>query len=154
MEKMKATLQSNWWRTDTVIKVMGECKPSIIVQDLMSALALKFYASNCVEWLVNIQGQPDQDGQEASKVMVKPLDDLQKYFSKQFCKLINRVGRKCNNKIQVKCFKNLTPVQPKVKRVPKTLQFRVDKITIILGHIEKLEKAAWWSYSVRVKKTK
>ena len=78
----------------------GGCKPSIIVRDLMYARALKFYASNCREWLVNIQGQPDQDGQEASKGMVKPLIDLQEYFSKQFFKLINRMGQNVATKIR------------------------------------------------------
>ena len=71
------------------------------------------------------------------------LDDWQKHFRKQFRHLFRRVGRIRNYKVRAEFFKNLTPIQQKGRRVPITLQEKVDKeIDKLLeqGHIQKLEE--------------
>ena len=73
------------------------------------------------------------------------LDDWQTHFSKQFQHLFRRVGRIRNYKVQAEFFKNLTPIQQKGRRVPITLQEKVDKeIEKLLeqGHIQKLEECS------------
>ena len=73
------------------------------------------------------------------------LDDWQRHFSKHFHQLFRRVGRIRNYKVQAEFFKNLIPIQQKGRRVPITLQEKVDKeIEKLLeqDHIQKLEE---WS---------
>ena len=55
------------------------------------------------------------------------LGDWQKHFSKQFHHLFRRVGRILNYNVQAEFFKNLVPIQQKGRRVPITLQEKVDK---------------------------
>ena len=73
------------------------------------------------------------------------LDDWQKHFSKQFHHLFRRVGRIRNYKVQAEFFKTLVPIQQKGRRVPLTLQEKVDKeIEKLLeqGHNHKLEECS------------
>ena len=54
----------------------------------------------------------------------------------------NRVGKIRNYKVQVEFFNNLIPIQQKGRRVPITLQDKVDgeiDKRIKQGHIERLE---------------
>ena len=74
--------------------------------------------------------------------MDEDLDDWQRHFSKQFNHLFHRVGLIRKYKVQAEFFKNLIPIQQKCRRVPLTLQEKVDKeIEKLLeqGHIQKLE---------------
>ena len=73
------------------------------------------------------------------------LDDWQKHFRQRFHHLFHRVGRIRNYKVQAEFFKNLTPIQQKGRRVPITLQKKVDKETDKLleqCHIQKLEECS------------
>ena len=73
------------------------------------------------------------------------LDPWQTYFSKQFNNLFHRVGKNKNCKVHAEFFETLTPIQQKGRRVPITLQDKVDKKISKLfqqGHIEKLEKCS------------
>ena len=54
------------------------------------------------------------------------LDSWQFYFSKQISNLFNRIGKIRNYKVQAEFLENLTPVQQKGRRVPITLQEKVD----------------------------
>ena len=73
------------------------------------------------------------------------LDPWQTYFSKQLNNLFHRVGKIKNYKVLEEFFETLTPIQQKGRRVPITLQEKVDKeISKLLqqGHIEKLEECS------------
>ena len=85
--------------------------------------------------------------EEGIQVALKPegeLDSWQTYFSKQFSNRFSRVGKIRNYKVQPEFFENLTPVQQKGRRVPISLQEKVDaEIDKLLqqGHIEKLTES-------------
>ena len=86
----------------------------------------------------------DQATAEATDVE-DSLDNWQIYFSKQFENLFNRVGKIKNYKVHADFFAKLTPIQQKGRRVPITLQEKVDKeIDKLLrqGHIEKLTECS------------
>ena len=73
------------------------------------------------------------------------MDQWQLYFSKLFPKLFIRVGKIRNYTVQAEFFKNLVPVQQKGRRVPVTLQEKVDKEIDKLstqGHLEKLKECS------------
>ena len=75
--------------------------------------------------------------EQAEEPEDEQMDRWQQYFSKVFPKLFTRIG-----KVQAEFFKNLVPVQQKGRRMPVTLQDKVDKeIDKLLaqGHIEKLK---------------
>ena len=54
------------------------------------------------------------------------LDQWQDYFRKQFSNLFTRVGVIRKYKVQTERFKFLLPIQQKGRRVPTTLQEKVD----------------------------
>ena len=55
------------------------------------------------------------------------MDPWQLYFSRLVPKLFTRIGKIRNYKVQAEFFKNFVPVQQKGRRVPVTLQEKVDK---------------------------
>ena len=62
-----------------------------------------------------------------------------------FQTFFNRIGKIRNYKVQAEFFENLTPVQQKGRRVPITLQEKVDTEIVKLlkqGHIEKLTESS------------
>ena len=133
MGKMVVTLQSDGWTTKATINVIGECRPSIIGRDLMPELVLMLVQAPAEHRVHNIQKQGETAEQE------EVLDDWKKHFSKQFYHLFHRVGRIRNYKVQAEFFKNLVPLQQKGRRVPITLQEKVDNEGR-QGHIQKLEE--------------
>ena len=73
------------------------------------------------------------------------MDSWQTYFSKQFSNLFSRVGKIRSYKVAAEFFENLAPVQQKGRRVPISLQEKVDaEIDKLLkqGHIEKLSECS------------
>ena len=133
---MAVTLQSNGWKIHASIKVIGGNRPSLIGRDLMPQLGLQLVQQSPGDQIIAI-GEVNQDALESEG----ELDSWQTYFSKQFSNLFNRVEKIRNYKVQAEFFENLTPVQPKRRRVPISLQEKVDtEIDKILkqGHIEKL----------------
>ena len=71
------------------------------------------------------------------------MDPWQQYFSKLVQKIFTRIGKIRNYKVQAEFFKNLVPVQQKGRRVPVSLQDKMDKkIDKLLAqrHIEKLQE--------------
>ena len=134
--KMLVTLKFNGWTTTASINVIGGCRPSIIGRVLTPELGLMLVQAPSEQGVHNIQ--PDGSTLELDD----DLDDWQKHFSKQFHHGFCRVGRIRNYKVQVEIFKNLIPIQQKGRRVPISLQEKVDKeIDKLLeqGHIQKLE---------------
>ena len=91
------------------------------------------------------QGVPNIQQHGETVKLDEDLDDWQRHFSKQFHHLFCRVGRIPNYKVQAELFKNLIPIQQKGRRVPITLQEKVDKeIEKLLeqGHIQNLEECS------------
>ena len=137
--KMQVTLHSNGWTSSADINVIGGCRPSIIGRDLMPALGLMLVQAPPTKGVNSIHSH------EGTLETDNDLDDWQKHFGKQFHHLFCRVGRIRNYKVQAEFFKNLTPIQQKGRRVPITLQEKVDKeIDKLLeqGHIQKLEECS------------
>ena len=137
--KMQVTLHSNGWTCSSDINVIGGCRPSIIGRDLMPSLGLMLVQAPSTEGVKSIHTT------EGTVAMDNDLDEWQTHFCKQFQHLFHRVGRIRNYKVQADFFKNLTPIQQKGRRVPITLQEKVDKeIEKLLGqgHIQKLEECS------------
>ena len=137
--KMQVTLDSNGWTCSADINVIGGCRPSIIGRDLMPSLGLMLVQAPSTEGVNSIHSK------ERTVATDNDLDDWQTHFSKQFQHLFRRVGRIRNYKVQAEFFKNLTPIQQKGRRVPITIQEKVDKeIDKLLeqGHIQKLEECS------------
>ena len=137
---MDVSLEMNGWVTNANIRVIGGSRPSIIGRDLMPNLGLQIVQKAPEENVMSVQGeQPGADATEEED----SLDPWQNYFSKQFKNLFNRVGKVKNYKVHANFFETLTPIQQKGRRVPITLQDKVDKeINKLLrqGHIEKLKE--------------
>ena len=139
MGKMVVTLQSNGWTTWATNNVIGGCRLSLIGRDLMQELGLMLVRAPAGQGVHNIQKQVDAAEQG------EDLDDWQNHFTKQFYKFFHRVGRIRNYKVQAEFFKNLMPIQQKGRRVPITLQEKVDnEIDKLLAqwHIQKLEESS------------
>ena len=139
MGKMVVTLQSNGWTTCATINVIGGCRLSIIGLDLMQELGLMLVQAPAGQGVHNIQKQVDAAEQG------EDLDDWQNHFSKQFHNLFHKVGRIRNYKVQAEFFKNLLPIQQKGRRVPITLQEKVDNEIdklLVQWHIQKLEECS------------
>ena len=89
---------------------------------------------------MSVQGK--QPGAETSS-KEDSLDPWQTYFSKKFNNLFHRVGKIKIYKVRAEFLETLTPIHQTGRRVPITLQDRVDKeISKLLqqGRIEKLEE--------------
>ena len=139
---MNVSLETNGWVTEAKIKVIGGNRPSIIGRDLMPILGLQIVQRTPEEKEMSVQEEhpgPETTSEEDS------LDPWQTYYSKQFNNLFHRVGKIKNYKVHADFFETLTPIQQKGRRVPITLQDKVDKeISKLLqqGHIEKLEECS------------
>ena len=83
--------------------------------------------------------QGEQPGAEMSNVE-ESLDPWQTYFSRQFKNLFHRVGKIKNYKVQTELFETLHQYNKKGRRVPITLQDKVDKEFSKLFQQEHIEK--------------
>ena len=114
----------------------------IIGRDLMPNLGLQLLQRTPEQKVMSVQGE--QPGAETSS-KEDSLDPWQTYFSEQFDNLFHRIGKIKNYKVQADFFETLTPIQQKGRRVPITLQDKVDQeISKLLQqvHIEKLEECS------------
>ena len=81
-------------------------------------------------------------GDESSQ-NTEGLDELQTYFCKLYPNLFTRIGKTRNAKVRAEIFDVLKPVQQKGRRLPISLQDKVDKEIDRLikeGHIIKLQE--------------
>ena len=145
--RMELELASNGWKTKAEVRVIGGTRPSIVGRDLMGKLGLQLMQADPRGEVMNIQGTEDSSSEKGhvGESEDEQMDQWQLYFSKLFPKLFTRVGKIRNCKVQAEFFKNLVPVQQKRRRVPVTLQEKVDKeIDKLLtqGHIEKLKECS------------
>ena len=103
---MAVTLESNGWKINARIKVIGGNCPSITGRDLMPQLGLQLVQQSPGDQIRFIdevdQETPVQEGE---------LESWQTHFSKQFSNLFNWVGKIRNYKVQADFFENLTRVQ-------------------------------------------
>ena len=108
----------------------------------MPNLGLQIVQRTPEQKVMSVQGK--QLGAETSSEE-DSLDPWQTYFSKQFDNLFHRVGKIKSYKVQAEFFETSTPIQQKSRRVPITLQEKVDRESSKLlqqGHIEKLEESS------------
>ena len=144
--RIELELASNGWKTKAEVRVIGGTRPSIVGRDLMGKLGLQLMQADPRGEVMNIQGTEDnscEEGHDESED--EQMDQWQLYFSKLFPKLFTRVGKIRNYKVQAEFFKNLVPVQQKGRRVPVTLQEKVDKYIdklLTQGHEEKLKECS------------
>ena len=139
---MDVLLETNGWVTSANIRVIGGTRPSIIGRDLIPNLGLQIVQKASEENVMSVQGE--HFGAEVTEGE-DSLDPWQIYFSKQFNNLFNRVGKIKNYKVHADFFETLTPIQQKGRRVPITLQDKVDKEIykrLRQGHIEKLKECS------------
>ena len=108
---MAVTLESNGWKINARIKVIGGNRPSIIGRDPMPQLGLQLVQQSPGDQIMSID-----EVEKKTPVQEGELDPWQTYFTKQFSNLFNRVGKIRNYKVQAEFFENLTPVQEKNKR--------------------------------------
>ena len=90
----------------------------------MPNLGLQIVQRTPEEKVLSAQGEQPGDKAEGEE---DSLDPWQTYFSKQFNNLFHRVGKIKNYKVHAEFFETLTPIQQKGRRVPITLQDKVDK---------------------------
>ena len=144
--RMELELALNGWKTKAEVRVIRGTRPSILGRDLMGKLGLQLMQADPRGEVMNIQGTEANSCNEGhDEPEDKQMDQWQLYFNKLFPKLFTRVGKIRNYKVQAEFFKNLVPVQQKGRRVPVTLQEKVDKeIDKLLtqGHIEKLKECS------------
>ena len=82
---------------------------------------------------------------EGSSQEEEEYDELQTYFCKLYPNLFTRIVKIRNAKVRADFFENLNPIQPKGRRVPISLQEKVDKeINQLIneGHITKLQECS------------
>ena len=131
----RVELASNGWSTTAVMKVIGGARSNIIGRDFMSHLGLQLVQRKTGQDLMSIQDAVGEDDEVQ-------FEKWQDYFSKLFSSQFKWVGKIRNYKVQAEFFNNLIPIQQKRRRMPITLQGRVDgefdKLTK-QGHIERLE---------------
>ena len=122
--------------------MIGGNRPSIIGRDLMPNLGSQIVQRTPEQKVMSVQGE--QPGAETPREE-NSSDPWQTYFRKQFNNLFQGVGKIKNHKVHAEFFETLTPIQQKGRRVPITLQDKVDKeISKLLqqGHIKKLEQCS------------
>ena len=141
MGKMKVKLTSNGRSEETSIKVIG--MQTVHHWAGSDAGVANSIGAAAVDDVMDIQVQSEQPD--------RPRNDRQLHFSRQLNKLFNRVGRIRNYKVRTEFFKVLMPVQQKGRRVPITLENKVDeeiKKLLSQKHIEN-SKSVWTNISYR-----
>ena len=142
---MEVELASNGWKTRAEVRVIGGTRPSIAGRDLMGKLGLQLMQADPRGAVMNIRGMENNtcEKERAEEPENEQMDPWQQYFSKLFPILFTRIGKMRNYKVQAEFFITLVPVQQKGRRLPVTLQEKLDKeIDKLLaqGHIEKLKE--------------
>ena len=133
--KVAVTMSLNGWADPAQVSVISENHQSILGRDLIGTLGLELVQKKKV---MGITGKGScQDEEE--------YDELQTYFCKLYPNLITRIGKVRNAKVRADFFENLKPIQQKGRRVPISLQDKVDKeINRLMneGHIIKLQECS------------
>ena len=133
--KVAVTMSLNGWADPAQVSVISGNHQSILGRDLIGTLGLELVKKKKV---MGITGKGScQDEEE--------YDELQTYFCKLYPNLITRIGKVRNAKVRADFFENLKPIQQKGRRVPISLQDKVDKeINRLMneGHMVKLQECS------------
>ena len=133
--KVAVMTSLNGWAAPAQVSVISGNHQSILGRDLMGTLVLELVQRKKV---MGITGEWSSQEEEEN-------DELQTYFCKLYPNLFTRIGKIRNAKVRVEFFENLKPIQQKGRRVPISLQDKVDKKIHRLmnqGHIVKLQECS------------
>ena len=133
--KVAVMMSLNGWAAPAQVSVISGNHQSILGRDLMGTLGLELVQRKKV---MGITGEGSSQEEEE-------YDELQTYFSKLYPNLFTRIGKIRNAKVKAEFFENLKPIQQKGRRVPISLQDKVDKEIHRLmneGHIVKLQECS------------
>ena len=125
----------NGWTAPAWVSVISGNHQSILGRDMMGTLGLEVVQRKKV---MGITGEGTSQEEEE-------YDELQTYFCKLYPNLFTRIGKIRNAKVRAEFFENLKAIQQKRRRVPITLQEKVDKEIHRLineGHIIKLQECS------------
>ena len=125
----------NGWAAPAQVSVISENHQSILGRDLMGTLGLELVQKKKV---MGITGEGSSQEEEE-------YDELQTYFCKLNPNLFTRIGKIQNAKVKANFFENLNPIQQTGRRVPISLQDKVDQeVTRLIneGHITKLQECS------------
>ena len=111
------TMSLNGWAAPAQVSVISGNHQSILGRDLMGTLRLE---------LVQRKREMGITG-EGSSQEEEEYDELQTYFCKLYPNLFTEIGKIRNAKVRANFFKNLKSIQQKGRRVPISLQDKVDK---------------------------
>ena len=133
--KVTVMMSLNGWAAPARMSVISGNHQSILGRDLMGTLGLELVQRKKV---MGITGEGTSQEEEE-------YDELQTYFCKLYPSLFTRIGKIRNAKVRAEFFENLKPIQQKGRRVPISLQEKVDKEIHRLineGHIIKLQECS------------
>ena len=133
--KVAVMMSLNGWAAPAQVSVISGNHQSILGRDLMGTLGLELVQRKKV---MGITGKGSSQEEEE-------YDELQTYFCKLYPNLFTRIGKIRNAKVRAEFFEKLKPIQQKGRRVPISLQDKVDKKIHRLineGHIVKLQECS------------
>ena len=133
--KVAVTMSLNGWAAPVQVSVISGNHQSILGRDLMGTLGLELVQRKKV---MGITGKGSCQGEEE-------YDELQTYFCKLYPNLFTRIGKVRNAKVRADFFGNLKPIKQKGRRVPISLQDKLDKeINMLIneGRIVKLQECS------------
>ena len=133
--KVTVMMSLNGWAAPAQLSVISGNYQSILGRDLMGTLGLELVQRKKV---MGITGEGISQEEEE-------YDELQTYFGKLYPNLFIRIGKIRNAKVKAEFFENLKPLQQKGRRVPISLQEKVDNEIHRLineGHIVKLQECS------------
>ena len=106
----------NGWAAPAQVSVISGNHQSILGRNLMGTLGLELVQPKKV---MGITGEGISQEEE--------YDELQTYICKLYPNLFTRIGKIRTAKVRAEFFENLKPIQQKGRRVPISLQDKVDK---------------------------
>ena len=133
--KVAVMMSLNGWAAPAQVSVISGNLQSILGRDLMGTLGLELVQRKKV---MGITGEGSSQEEEE-------YDEMQTYFCKLYPNLFTRIGKIRNAKVRAEFFENLKPIKQKGRRVPISLQDKVDKKNHRLvneGHIVKLQECS------------
>ena len=133
--KVAVMMSLNGWAAPAQVSLISGNHQSILGRDLMGTLGLELVQRKKVRG-ITVEGISQEE---------EEYDELQTYFCKLYPNLFTRIGKIRNAKVRAEFFENLKPIQQKGRRVPISLQEKVDKEIHRLineGHIIKLQECS------------
>ena len=130
--KVTVMMSLNGWAAPAQVSVISGNHQSILGRDLMGTLGRDLMGTQRKK-VMGITGEGISQEEEE-------YDELQTYFCKFYPNLFTRIGKIRNAKVKAEFFENLKPIQQKGRRMPISLQEKVDKKIHRLineGHIVK-----------------